>query len=129
MGWTVTPWKCSAPTFSVTAVLDGLERGLHRRRIAQIQLHPADVRLVRDGERVQLQHDGIANLLRSLQRLLFGDRYPGIHGWNVVSLEQLLRLILRQDGAARLTDLLDDVLGLPALHGRILMLRQCWSFI
>ena len=38
-------------------LLDGLERRLHRCRIAQVQLHAADIGLVRDGVRVQLQHD------------------------------------------------------------------------
>src|SRR5215469_18976105 len=54
--------------------LDVLERGLHGIGITQVELHAADIGLVGDGQRVQLQDDGIADLFGCLQCFLFGRR-------------------------------------------------------
>ena len=65
---------------------NALERRLHRIGIAQVQLHAADVGLVGDGQRVQLQNDRIADLLGRLHRLLFGFGDARLNRGNVVRL-------------------------------------------
>ena len=107
--------------------LDGVERGLHRCGIAQVQLHAAYIGLVRDSERVQLQDDRVSHLLRGFQCLLLGDRNPRFDRGNVVGLQQLLGLVLGQDGAAGLPHIVDNSLGLAELQRRVL--RHCWRFV
>ncbi len=64
--------------------LDGIPRLAHRRGVFEVELHPADVGLVRDGLGVQLQHYRPANLLRQFHGLVFRLGNSCIHGGNAV---------------------------------------------
>ena len=73
----------------------------HRLGIAQVELHAAHVGLVRDGLRVQLQHDRIAHGFGLLHCLIFAACHPRLHGRDAVGRQQRLGFDLGQQGAAR----------------------------
>ena len=57
IGCTVTPWKCSAPLLlASTGFADELERLAHRVGVREVELHAADIGLVRDRVGVELEH-------------------------------------------------------------------------
>ena len=117
----MTPWKCSAPTFSVTEALIAWNAFPYRVGIPQVQQHAADVGLVRDGHRIELEHDREADLLRRLHRLVLGDGDPRLDRRNAVGLQQLLRLVLGQDRAALLAGVANDALRLSPLQRGIVV--------
>ena len=79
---------------------DGIEHGPHGRFGAQVQLHAADVGLVDDVQRVDLQYHRIAECLGMSDGLVGVVRQPRLVDRNVERGQHGLRLLLGQHGAA-----------------------------
>ena len=72
---------------------------LHRLGVAQVQLHAADIGLVRDGFGVQLEHHGIADLVGGLHGRFGVGGDDGLRRRDAVGRQHLLGFELGQDGA------------------------------
>ena len=77
----------------------------HSCFVGQVQLHAADIGLVRDGFRMQLQDDRITDLAGELHRLVWRVCDHGLDGGNAVERKQLLGFRFRKQRAARLAAL------------------------
>ena len=100
MGCTVTPWKCSAPTFSVTEVSIAAPGASDRVAIGEIQLHAADIGLVGDRLGEQLEHDGVADPVGRGRRPRPRGGDHGRDGGDAIGLQHLLGFGFGQDGPA-----------------------------
>ena len=72
---------------------------------------------------------GIADLLRRLHRLFFGDGDSRLHRRDSIRRQQLLRLVLRQQCAALLARLAENPRRLAALQLGVSVLRQRRRFV
>ena len=86
---------------SVHRRLDRREGLADRLGVGEVQLHAADVGLVRDGLGMQLQHDREADSRRDGDGLVFGRGDAGLDRRDAVGGEELLGLELGQQRPAR----------------------------
>ena len=112
IGCTVTPRKCLLPApcsrldSEVSIAFEGVpHRQLQSRKI---QLHAADIGLVCDRLGVKLEHDGITDFLRHLDRLAARVSHVGLDSRNAVSAEDFLGFELGENGAAIFARVLND---------------------
>ena len=96
-------------------LLDRAIGAAHRLGIKQVELHPADVGLVRDRLRIELQDRGAGEFRHEGDGLLLRGGDPGRHDGDAVQLEQPLRFGLGQEGAPRGQDGGDQLLGPGAI--------------
>ena len=83
---------------------------------AQVQLHAAHIRLVRDRFGINLEHDEAANVLRYLDRFLFARSDVCLDDGNAIRREDFLRLDLSEEGALCFARRSDDLLDVRALR-------------
>ncbi len=81
-------------------LFDGLVGLAHGFVAVEIELHALHVRLVRDGLGVELEDDGVADLLSGGDGLFGAIRQQRGHGRDAIGGEDLLRLVLGEDRAA-----------------------------
>ena len=105
-------------------LLDRAIAAAHRLGIGQVELHPADVGLVRDRLGVELQDRGVAEFRREGHGLFLRGGDPGRHDGDAVQLEQPLRFGLGQEGPPRGQDGGDQVLGPGAIGAAVLAAGQ-----
>ena len=102
----------------------------HRVGIGEVQLHAAGFRLMGDGLRVQLEHDGIADRGRACHRFVFAAGDLRRHGRDAVGREDLLRFELGQQAAARLARVQDELPYLRPVRRRLrLRIHQGRGFV
>src|SRR5215208_2876695 len=81
----------------------------------QVQAHAAHVGLVGDGLRVELEDHGVAEAVCQFHGLIGAVRHLRLDGGYTVGGEDLLRFELGKDGAARVADVIYDLLFPPSV--------------
>ena len=89
-------------------IADRGERVTHPGRIGQVEIHAANVGLVRDRTAEQLQDHRVTDALGCSDGIFGRARYDRLRDRNTVRREDALGLVLGQDRPAVGTDLVDD---------------------
>src|SRR5215204_2465534 len=92
----------------------------------QVQAHAAHVRLVGYCLGVELEDHGVAEVVCQFHGLIRAARHLRLDGRDTVGSEDLLRLELSKDGAARIADVIYDLLYPPAIRAYLFGRLGCF---